>query len=219
MNKLLLFFAICFLTNCSSIDTSRIAPGYGEAFKTFKNAVFGFEDNKISPSVINNIPYASSLLKIGKGPTGLLILESKNDEIETWISADKVILLIKNGRIIRTSGLQNNLDKLISPYSSFKDLKHDYSNGPYKTYLSYDKPSLINLEIEIKVRIRGIEKVKLFNREINLTLIEEEMVNKTIGWKRVNKYWVDEEYFVWKSEQYISPKLPKFILEITKKPS
>ena len=78
---------------------------------------------------------------------------------------------------------------------------------------------MLNLDIEVNITVKGSEKVQLFNREAELLLIEEEMVNKKIGWKRVNKYWVDEEYFVWKSEQYISPKLPKFYLEVTKKPS
>ena len=217
--KRTLIVLLFFLVSCSSIDTSRIAPGYGEAFKAFKYAFFGYEDEQIPASIIQNIPYASSLLKIGKGPTGLLILESKNDNIETWISADKVILLIRNGKIIRSSGLQNNLTNLISPFSSFKELKNSPLNYPYKIYLSYDKPSLLNLDIEVNITVKGSEKVQLFNREAELLLIEEEMVNKKIGWKRVNKYWVDEEYFVWKSEQYISPKLPKFYLEVTKKPS
>lgn len=218
MNRLLFFLTVFVLTACSSIDRSRIAPGYAEAFKTFRTAFFGYEDNQISSSVINNIPYASSLLKIGKGPTGLLILESKNDDTETWISADKVILLIRNGKIIRSSGLQNNLVNLISPYDSFKDINFK-SSSSFKIYLSYDKPSLFNLPIEVNLKFKGPEKITLFNREIELMLIEEELVNTELGWRRVNKYWVDQDYFVWKSEQYISPKLPKFSLEVTKKPS
>ena len=39
-----------------------------------------------------------------------------------------------------------------------------------------------------------------------------------LGWEVENSYWVDDKGFVWKSEQFISPKLPSFSVEITKKP-
>ena len=49
------------LTSCSSLG-SKIAPAYVDAFKAIKNAVVGFEDTEITKDVIDNIPYASSLL-------------------------------------------------------------------------------------------------------------------------------------------------------------
>ena len=50
-------------------------------------------------------------------------------------------------------------------------------------------------------------------------LIEEKLESKIINWNAINKYWIDESNFVWKSEQHISPRLPVFLLEVTKKPS
>ena len=52
----------------------------------------------------------------------------------------------------------------------------------------------------------------------NLQLIEERIYASDIAWKEINKYWLDDENFVWKSIQHISPKLPPIRLEITKKP-
>ena len=54
---------------------------------------------------------------------------------------------------------------------------------------------------------------------MELQLYTETKVNKYIGWNSENKYWVDEDFFVWKSVQNISPKIPKIIIEVTKKPS
>jgi len=62
-------------------------------------------------------------------------------------------------------------------------------------------------------------KVDLLGGQRLLTLIEEEIRNDYIGWSAVNKFWVDKEGFVWKSEQHISPKVPRLIIEVTKKPS
>ena len=64
-----------------------------------QNSIFGYETNFISPELIREIPYASSIVKIGNGPEGLMILESKEKEITTWVSADNVYLQLRKGKI------------------------------------------------------------------------------------------------------------------------
>tara|TARA_Y100001970_G_C14252623_1_gene872956 strand:+ start:5000 stop:5656 length:657 start_codon:yes stop_codon:yes gene_type:complete len=205
------------IVSCSTAGYSRIAPGYSEAFKAIKNAIVGFEDQLITKELVKNIPYASSSMKIGKGPSGLIILESINSNNLTWVSADDVYLVTRNGRIIRTAGLNNNLIEFNGPYRK-KSLLNQIE-GTKNSYYSYDSPYLTNLEVKAKIKKKGNVKVELLAGERTLILIEEEIRNDFIGWSEVNKFWLDEEGFVWKSEQYISPKLPKIILEVTKKPS
>lgn len=210
---------IFILNSCASIDTGNIAQGYVEAFKAIKNIIFEDKNNSITSEVIEKIPYASSLLKIGKGPQGLLILESKNELGQIWVSADGIYLLIKDGRIVQTRGLNNNLTDYVAEYSIRDHLSMSESLSPL-TYYSYDSPVLNDLEILTKIRIFKPEKVELFNKKSKvLTLIEEELSNNYLGWKVVNKYWIDSSGFIWKSIQHISPKLPPFNLEVTKKPA
>ncbi len=217
-NIVALFLFIIVLTSCAAIDTSRIAPGYSEAFKALKNVVVGYEDTLVTKDLVKNIPYASSSLKIGKGPKGLIILESINSDQLTWVSADGVFLVTKNGRVIRTAGLNNNLTEFNTPFTKTSFL--DQSDGmTYSYYFSYDFPYLRNLEVKAKINNRGEVKVDLLGGQRLLTLIEEEIRNDYIGWSAINKFWVDKEGFVWKSEQHISPKVPRLIIEVTKKPS
>ena len=217
-NIVALFLFIIVLASCAAIDTSRIAPGYSEAFKALKNVIVGYEDKLVTKDLVKNIPYASSSLKIGKGPKGLIILESINSDQLTWVSADGVFLVTKNGRVIRTAGLNNNLTEFNTPFTKTSFL--DQSDGmTYSYYFSYDFPYLRNLEVKAKINNRGEVKVDLLGGQRLLTLIEEEIRNDYIGWSAVNKFWVDKEGFVWKSEQHISPKVPRLIIEVTKKPS
>ena len=218
MLKFLCFLCfILFLTSCSNIDASRIAPGYAEAFKVFDKLIFGYEDLGIDRQVIDKIPYASSLVRIGNGPQGLAILESKKDATESWVSSDQVYLIIRHGKIIRSSGLPNNLTHTLMPSIEEDFLKKQ--NTPSFYYLSYDKPLLRNLKVEVKVKIIGQRELIILGEKKKVTLYEEELENREIRWKRINKYWIDDDDFVWKSEQYISPKLPKIVIEVTKKPS
>ena len=217
MKKIIIVIVFVLLTSCSSLDTSRIAPGYPEAFSAIKNVIFGFENEPIPRDLINAIPYASSLLKIGKGPEGLIILESVRDQDHLWVSADNVYLVIRNGKIIQTSGLTNNLTKVISPFKdkNFLELK----KNRFKNYLSFSKPTLRDLPVEVHIEQKGQAMIQILDQERSLTLISEKISNDYIGWNVENLYWVDNEGFVWRSEQYISPKLPKFIIQVTKKPS
>ena len=205
------------LSGCSFFDAGRIAPGYGQAYTAIKNALVGYEDSILSQELIDNIPYASSVLTIGKGPEGLIILESINDLNNIWVSADGVYLTIQNGRIVQTSGLINNLTNFIHPFKS--SFLENIDSALYLYYYSYDKPFLSDLRVEVRLQKKGKEVVQVFRKDMELTLIEERIENQYIGWQATNKYWVDDTNFVWKSEQFISPKLPKFVLEVTKKPS
>ena len=217
MNKKIIYLISLNLIACSTIDSSKIAPGYSEAFSSISNAVFGYKDTAISDEVILSIPYASLLMTIGKGPQGLLILESKVDANESWVSSDGALFIINNGRIVKTNGLQNNLTQLIYRKDSFQELGK--KNKYLTSYYSYDVPFLRDLQVESALVMKGKVTVQLRSGEKKLNLIEEQITNKRIRWSALNKYWIDENGFVWKSEQTISPKLPKIYIEVTKKPS
>ena len=216
--KGLLIINLLLVISCSSMNTTGIAPGYAEAFKAIRNAVFGFESNLISPELIRNIPYASLSLRIGKGPKGLLILESTNNDIDTWVSADGVYILTDKGKIIQTAGLEHNLIDLASQNSSYNNISIKEPQL-FNDYYSYDVPYHRNLKTTVGVFRQKKEIIELFDRQEELTLIEEVVINEKIGWEVKNKYWVDDNNYVWKSIQHISPRLPPFEIEVTKKPS
>ena len=219
MKKILSFYSILlFLYGCSIIDTKNIAPGYVEAFKTINSLLFGSNNNLITSELIDKIPYASSTLKIGKGAPGLIILASLDGEKQTWVSADSVFIVMVDGRIIKTSGLINNLTRYVSPFRKNVPLSF-YANNDHISYYSYDSPLLVDLKVKSRIKMAGKEKVILINQEKTLMLIEEYIENEYLGWKVKNKFWVDDNNFVWKSVQHISPKLPPFYIEVTKKPA
>ena len=215
-NTYVLIFSL-FVASCASVGA--VAPGYVEAFKTIKGVIVGYENELITPDLIKNIPYASSILKIGKGASGLIILESKEEEQETWVSSDGVYLVFQEGRIVKTSGFFNNLINFKSVETNFASLMDTNESEPLVYYYSYDDPELIDMRVQASRRFVAKEKVQLIDREEELNLIEEQIVNHYIGWEVTNKFWIDDDMFVWKSEQYISPKLPKFYTEVTKKPA
>ncbi len=209
---------LIFLVSCSSFPSNNIAPGYLETFNSIKNAVMGYESEFINRELIDNIPYASLTLKIGKGPKGLLILESIKNDQYYWISADSIYLVTKGGRIIKTEGLDNDLKEIIYPRISFQSILSGELNH-FKAYYSFSNPELNNLELQFKYTLKGEDQVKILDEYMDLILVHEQVSSDQLGWKFTNKYWLDKDYYVWKSLQYLTPLLPGFNIEITKKPS
>ena len=130
------------------------------------------------------------------------------------------MFLTDNGRVVGTVGLVNDLYKIDRPSIKFEEILKKGSSRNYVAYYSFKKPSLNNLRVEISAKVIGNQRIKILQDYKDLILVEEMLVSKKINWKKANRYWVDpDNYYVWKSEQNISPKLPMLSLEVTKKPA
>ena len=220
MTKRFILLILIFLTGCSNFNANNIAPGYVQAYQAIKNAVRGYENTTITRELIDNIPYASSVISIGNGPIGLMILESIKGNESVWITADEIYFVIKKGKIVETKGLSNNLSNLLLPsYFEDSDLRQISQQETLNFYYSYDEPELIDLEVKVNYTNMGLHLVNILGDEKELILVKEKISNDYIGWQAENKYWIDDTGYVWKSQQYISPKLPIINYEITKKPS
>jgi len=215
MKKILFLFSIVSLISCSSLNNGKIAPGYFQAFESMTNLIFGY-DNQIDPQIIENIPYASIKVRIGNGPEALMILQRVNGDEYTWVSADEVYLVVKNGKIIKTQGLPNNLFEKLTTFRGWKDITD--KDEVFISYSSFRNPVLNNLEVSSKYSNEGKTELQLTFVKKELLLINERILAESIGWKKTNSYWLDENNFVWKSKQHISPRLPPIHYEITKKP-
>ena len=215
MKSFCIFLLTFLISSCASIDTSRIAPGYSEAFKNIKQYFLGAE-NEIELDVIASIPYASMLVRIGNGPTALMILESKKDEEYTWVSADGVYLVLKNGRIVKTSGLINNLRDNFTTNKKWED--DLYNKQKFVSYYSFSQPTLNNLKVTSSYEKGEEQDIELLVGKKRLRIIKEELFSEDVAWYETNLYWVDKSNFVWKSVQSISPRLPEIYFEVTKKP-
>ena len=221
INNFFFLLILLLLPSCASINAEKLAPSFNYAYESIKKAVFGYPDLNISRQIVEDIPYASSLLKIGKGTQGLVILESIENKNYLWVSKDNVYLVIRDGRIERSLGLINNLTQITSIDQSFKSLLTKTNPvSKYYSYYSFEEPLLVDLKVSISIENKGIQEIEILGERKKLILIEESISGELIRWNEKNKFWVDpDDYFVWKSIQYISPKLPKFTIQVTKRPA
>jgi hypothetical protein len=221
INNFFYLLILLLLSSCASFNSEKIAPSFTYAYESIKNVLIGYPDLNITREIVENIPYASALLKIGKGTQGLVILESVENKNYLWVSKDRVYIIIKDGKIERSIGLLNNLTQIISINQTFKDLLTKPNPvTEYYSYYSFENPLLIDLKVKISVVNKGVQEVEILGERKKLILIEESISSELIGWEEKNKFWIDpNDFFVWKSIQNISPKLPKFTFQVTKRPA
>ena len=86
---------------------TQTQKGLGE---TFKLAFQGEDDIHLTNNQIANIPYASMYLRLDGGRQLFVVLGYDEDGQQKWITQDRAMVVIQNGRLVKTLGLADNLN-------------------------------------------------------------------------------------------------------------
>lgn len=216
LELIILFIISLLISGCN--QSNYLSSSYSSTLNILSSQ-FSDQKSQINRDLIETLPYASSIISFGNNKKSLIILESATSSKNTWISADKIKLFEDNGRIIGSIGLPNDLYSIKSPALDFKMII-EKGHASYISYYSFRNPKLNNLRVEVKSILIGPELVNILGFKKELILIEESLYSPLINWSAKNKFWYDpENEFVWKSRQYLTPKLPFIDVEVTKKPA
>lgn len=123
---------------------------------------------------------------------------------QTWISSSgKSIIVSLNGKIIKTSGLEHNID-IRDNFNP--ELIIMMSNPIYKAKadILLLNPSSGYLEQELEYSLMGK------GDGCDCQVLKEEFEVPSIGWSGTNLYWLDNDYNVIKSEQLLHPDNPSY---------
>lgn len=194
---LLVFFLLV------SACTSSLMDG---TYKSISSAVKGVEyDIDFSRSDIEKTPFAKIKITHPYG-TSLLVLNHVIDKQEYWLAKSGSFLVLKDGLIIKTYGLDNDLTQLIEIDSPFANGLHINDAGKsYKKLFSFEgNPSRFNLEATANLVFSGKEKVRILDSSYELFHFVESVEIPSIAGVFENEYWADPETgFIFKSVQFI----------------
>ena len=204
------------------ILSSCIAPPslYQEAFLRSKNAI---SSSKLYVTdSIRGLPYAMQIAKIGNSNEVLLVLAESSNDYLTWSSSAKELITTYNGKIIKTTGLLN--DVIISNPPNIKDIYFNLKNNSnlsqsHRSFVSFSLPKANSLEMHYSYSLQqgDIIRSRLMDKEINVVLLVETYNIPLIRFKGQNRYLIDSEGHVVKSNQKLVPNTRSFELETLKK--
>ena len=191
-----ILFVVLFLTSCGNLPITYI-----QNFSSVNSVVFGFPDYEVTEEIFND--YENSFIKVrfGRGPHAILILAYAEDNVYEWIGADNVKIYTLNGRIVKTVGLNSNIEILRPSDNIF------LTSDVYET-INLFNPDLISSTIHRSMNSRKAT-IKKLGRSIQVNRIEESFDLDLIGWSGVNLYYQNTTTGqIESSEQRIHPRLP-----------
>ena len=189
-------FVVLFLSSCGNLPITYI-----QNFSSVNSVVFGFPDYEVTEEIFND--YENSFMKVrfGRGPHAILILAYAEDNVYEWIGADSVKIYTLNGRIVKTVGLNSNIEILRPSDNIF------LASDVYEAVNLFN-PDLISSTIHRSMNSRKAT-IKKLGRSIQVNRIEESFDLDLIGWSGVNLYYQNTTTGqIESSEQRIHPRLP-----------
>lgn len=205
----LVFLSVILLSSCTTV-TDEVRATVEYAFKST-------EDAELSSEKIENFPY-TSLYAQWQGKARAHIVLGYVDKPDDWhfITAEKETLVIRNGRVIRTQGLEDNLlsvsNKNQDPLSC---IVTDANNCKKKWQRHHDyriNGETVSRQVISSFSVGEQTVLNMPFGSVKATEVAEKGHFVLTKESFVNKYWIEEDGHIVKSEQKIFPETPKLTL-------
>jgi hypothetical protein len=170
------------------------------------------------PDYPDKLPYASIAVRQKGLQRSLLVLGRVSGDELHWVSADRGILITRHGRLIRTVGFTENMNK-----TDF--VNTDYFSGiaqpvqkpePATRLIDLSPGNRYGIKIESSLEMIGQESIEIGKHRYETTRYDETCFSSLIGWKYTNRFWLDSKGRTWRSTQHFSPRAEPLTIELTK---
>lgn len=185
-----------------------------EVRETVEYAFKDIEDAELSAEEIENFPYTSLYAQWQGKARSLIVLGFINTPNKYhFITAEKETFVLESGRVTRTQSLDDNL-------LSVSNLKNDplrcivtkpkSCNNTWQRAYDYqlDDGTRVSRNVKSTFTVKQQEQLAMPYGQATATLVEEAGKFLLTGERFVNRFWVEQDGHVIKSEQRIIPNKP-----------
>ena len=193
---------------CSSSNTGN--NSYLQFFQVMRQSLSAsFGKARITRQQAASIPYASLGFSLDGGNQGLLVLATDSGGDLLWTSAAHVVIVTREGRIVRTVGLGHDLSGVTSRDERALPSPAAAVHGPFTSTRLEDFPELglYGVRVSCQARLAGQQNVKILGQVVATVRVDEACNSRNPDWSFTDNFWVDKDSgFVWRSRQHIHPK-------------
>ena len=193
------------------------SPTYRTGMATIRQAFHSRHGQvDLTPSSVAAKPYFQ-LEATSPDGQAILILGSVEGDLQGWYGRGGEAVFLKRGVVVRTLGLNQNLDDTLWPSGS------PFTAGLHTLNSSYEGIRLVDwspgyrygVTVSDRLVPAGMEDVAILGTIHHLRRFDEQLNAPTAGFAGVNHYWVDPaDGFIWKSHQVIAPGLPLDLVQL-----
>jgi hypothetical protein len=192
---------------CSSSNSGNTS--YSQFFQVIRQSVSAsFGNARITREQAAAIPYASLGYTIDGGNQGLLVLATDSNRDLLWTSAAHVVIVTRDGRIVRTLGLGRDLSSVTSRDERALSSPAAAVRASFASTRLEDFPdlSLYGVRLSCQARLAGQQSIKILGQAIATARVDETCNSRNPDWSFTDSFWVDKDSgFVWRSRQHVHP--------------
>jgi len=183
---------------------------------TLKAAVDNTEPLQLTAADVAAVPYAQILVTTPSSEGVMAKLRQQGD-LQFWVASGKQVLLIRDGLVVRSVGLEPSLDGTrFDGDSPFKRGLQRITDGETSTrWIDIYKGEQIGLALNSRFRRKGLETVTILGQPHVLQRIDEAIEIPALGFSATNRFWVrPDNGLVLQSEQHLTPELALKIVHL-----
>lgn len=161
--------------------------------KTAKLAIWGTDDVQVSAERVEKTPYASAYLKMGKASQAFVVLAfAENDQLK-WIGADSNILVMQQGRIVKTQGFGEDIAHVINvtPDPLAVGLLKPSTSMHWQGKMAWSQVQRSDYTVESVFQAQGKETVTILGKPRQLLKFTEQVSVSALNAEYTNTYWLD----------------------------
>ena len=208
-----------FVAGCSSANTGN--TNYSQFYQILKQSLAAsFGKIRVTRDQAAAIPYASLGYSLDGGNQTMLVLATDTNGELLWTSPSRVVVVTRDGRIIRTVGLAHDLTALTSPGGPPPSPAAALLR-PFTSTRQEDFPELgyYGVAVACQARLVGAQKIVILGQGIDTRRVDETCRSEKPEWAFTDSFWVDPDNgMVWRSIQHIHPKAGTIEIEIFRPP-
>jgi len=211
-------FAGCLaLAGCSTQNND-----YGQYFQLMRQSIASaFSNGAIPREQAAAVPYATIGYRLNGQRENLLILATDTNGEELWTGSSHVVLVTRDGRLVRTVGLPDNIASVTPSLSTAMTPPGQVLKSAFTSIRSADLPdeSRYSVPINCKTINMGRVAITILGKALDTVRADEVCESSALGWSFRDSYWVDAQSgFVWRSIQHLTPKGETVETEVLRPP-
>lgn len=184
---------------------------------TLKEAFWGIDDVTLSAEQVNELPYASTYVRLNNGPRVFMVLAFAEKNPVTgnaqlkWVSNDHAMIVTEQGRIVKTLNLpEQNLAAINGEMPEWTYPGRWQATYDWQTRNQYGYSadvSTIKLNSDFTQPELWQEALEHWQETISFSDLSSSIQNH---------YWVNQQGVVLKSIQHIGPNMAQIEMDILK---
>lgn len=204
---------------CSSAGSGN--TNYSQFYEIVKQGIAGTMGNiRVTRDQAAAIPYASLGFSLDGGNQSILVLATDTNGELLWTSPSKIVIVTRDGRIVRTLGLGRDLSGVTTPTGP-PPPPAAAIREPFTSTRQEDFPEMgyYGLTLTCSARLVGRQKIRILGQDIATSRVDESCRSRNPEWSFTNSFWIDPDNgLVWRSRQHVHPKGATIDLEIFRPP-